>query len=74
MMENNFKRIRVEKRISFNKCVKLTGIPESTLKRYEHGQTPNGLEHVIRLADFYDVSLDDMFDRKITKRNNEMTR
>ena len=52
----------------------MTGIPESTLKRYELGQTPNGLEHVIRLADFYDVPLDDMFDRKKRNCNNEMMR
>lgn len=73
-MKNNLKRIRVEKRISFNKCVEMTGIPESTLKRYELGQTPNGLEHVIRLADFYDVPLDDMFERKKRNRNNDMMR
>ena len=63
-MENNLKKIRLGKQISINECVRKTGIPKQTLKRYERGETTIGMEHLLTLSRFYEIPLDKMFEQK----------
>ena len=70
-MENNLKKIRLEKHISLNECVKKTGISKQTLKRYERGKTTIGMEHILNLSELYGVSLDEIFDRKEKRISKE---
>ena len=71
-METNLKRIRTEKEISINECVQRTGIPKQTLLRYENGGTTIGMEHLLVLSNFYEVSLDDFFDKSNRKSQGEI--
>lgn len=68
-METNLKAIRIAKKISINECVQKTGIPIQTLLRYERGGTTIAVEHFLTLRDFYQVSLDDFFDKN--KQNSQ---
>lgn len=72
MLNNRLKEIREDKQISINKCVKDTGISKRTLKRYEKGDTTIAVEHLVKLADYYDSSMDDFFDRSNRKSQREM--
>ena len=41
-----------------------TGLSRVNYTRYENGKIRPDYETIIKLADFYDVSLDELFDRK----------
>lgn len=73
-MKNNLKKIRTEQNISLKECVRKTGIPIETLKRYEKGGTTICVEHLLTLRDFYKSSLDAFFDEYTQKSQEETER
>ena len=74
MLDSRLKEIREQRQISINKCVKDTGISKRTLKRYEKGNTTIAMEHLVRLADYYDSSMDEFFDRNNRKSRGDLER
>lgn len=57
-MINNLKNLRNEKRMPQIALQMATGIEQALLSKYENGERTPPTETLIRLADFYDVSMD----------------
>jgi transcriptional regulator with XRE-family HTH domain len=45
------------------KIGELFGVPQSSIYRYEYGQSSPSFENMVRFADYFDVSLDYIFGR-----------
>lgn len=58
-MENNIRELRVKMGISQQRCADEIGISRRTLQRYEQGYL-GGIEYLKKIADFFDVSLDEL--------------
>ena len=58
----NFKEARANK--TQQEVSDATGISQKTLSNYETGRTEPDLNSLIKLADFYNVSVDFLLDRK----------
>ncbi len=59
----NIKLIRISRDITQLKVQMDTGINQSTISKYETGETIPTVENLILLADYYDTSLDYLMDR-----------
>lgn len=59
----NIKYVRVSRDITQLKVQMDTGISQSTISKYETGETVPTIENLILLADYYSVSLDYLMDR-----------
>ena len=66
-MENNIRKLRIEMGISQQKCADDIGISIRTLQRYEQGYL-GGIEYLKKIADYFNVSLDDL--GVISERDN----
>ncbi|MBP5288673.1 MAG: helix-turn-helix transcriptional regulator [Clostridia bacterium] len=58
MMDNNLKLLRKEKGLTQIALMMQTGIEQALLSKYENGERIPPTETLVRLADFYGVSLD----------------
>ena len=52
------KEIRIKKGLSQIKVAMDLNIAQNTLSRYENGEREAGYDMLIKLADYYDVSID----------------
>ncbi len=59
----NIKFIRVSRDITQLKVQMDTGISQSTISKYETGESVPTVENLMLLADYYNVSLDYLMDR-----------
>lgn len=59
----NMKFIRVSRDITQLKVQMDTGISQSTISKYETGESVPTVENLMLLADYYKVSLDYLMDR-----------
>ncbi len=59
----NIKQIREIKKISNYILEKNTNIDHSLLYRYESGKTEPSITNLIKLADYYNISLDELVGR-----------
>lgn len=59
----NIKFIRVSRDITQLKVQMDTGISQSTISKYETGESVPTVENLMLLADYYKVSLDYLMDR-----------
>ena len=57
-MNNNLKKLRENKKITQIAVQMETGIEQSLLSKFENGERVPPTETLIRLADFYNVSMD----------------
>lgn len=57
-MNNNLKQLRVQKRMTQIALQMHTGIEQALLSKFENGERVPPTESLIRLADFYNVSID----------------
>lgn len=57
-MRTNLKKLRKEKGITQINLQMKTGIEQALLSKFENGERIPPTETLIRLADFYDVSID----------------
>lgn len=69
-LQERLKDLREERNLYLVDVEKATGIPHSTLSEYENDDT-KGIPHLalVQLADFYNVSLDYLFDRSSSRTN-----
>lgn len=61
------KEYRKANRLTIIQLAKLTGISKSTIGNYERAKRNPSLENVIKLANFYQVSIDELVGRQIPK-------
>ena len=52
------RRLRESVKLSQVKMAELLGVKQSSINRYEQGQSAPSLETLVRYADYFDVSLD----------------
>ena len=55
---------RARRRMSREELSSASGIPVSTLENYENEKTNISLANACRLADVFDMALDDLFERR----------
>ena len=60
------KELREEKKITQEELAKILKIEQNTYSNYEKEKTQPKLETLIKIADFYNVSLDYLLERKST--------
>lgn len=58
VMENNLKRLRKEKGYTQIALQMKTGIEQALLSKFENGERVPPTETLVKLAEFYDVSID----------------
>lgn len=58
------KELRIQQNLTQEMLSNLLGISRVNYTRYENDKVRPDYETLIKIADFYDVSLDDLFDRK----------
>lgn len=58
------KELRKPLNLTQEELAKRLGIPRVNYTRYERGQVRTDYETVIKIANFHDISLDGLFDRK----------
>lgn len=58
VMENNLKKLRKEKGYTQIALQMKTGIEQALLSKFENGERVPPTETLIKLAEFYDVSID----------------
>ncbi len=58
------KSLRREKRMTQGNLAKIFHISQTSISKYENGEAVPDLETVVRMADFFGVSLDDFIIRE----------
>ena len=58
------KELRLNMGLTQEELASKLGLSRVNYTRYENGKVNPDYETIIKLADFYDVSLDELFDRK----------
>ena len=55
---NNFAKLRLQKNATQSEVAKLLNMSQGSYFKYENGDTEPSIEKLIKLADFYNVSID----------------
>lgn len=63
IVAKRLRQLREGMNISQTKIGKLLGVPQSSIYRYEYGQSSPSFENMVKFADYFDVSLDYLFGR-----------
>lgn len=58
IISKRLKALRESVGLSQNKLAQISGMKQSSINRYENGSTTPSPENMVKLADYYDVSLD----------------
>lgn len=66
-MKNKIKELRIKKNLSISDLAKLVEVDEEELFYYENDEVTMNVENVIRIADYFNVTLDYMFGREAKK-------
>ena len=66
----NINELRSKKGLSIKQLSKATGISSANIGRIERGEVVAKMDTVFKLADFFDVSIDFLCNREITKPND----
>ena len=71
MINENLKELRKSKCLSQKEISKILGIAQTTYAGYETGKHKPDLEMLIKIADFYMISVDFLIGRLIITSNNQ---
>jgi transcriptional regulator with XRE-family HTH domain len=63
IVAKRMKQLREGMNLPQTKIGELLGVPQSSIYRYEYGQSSPSFENMVRFADYFDVSLDFIFGR-----------
>lgn len=72
MLPTNLNYLRKAKKNSQQKLADAMGIPRTTLGDYERGKTEPNIEMLIKLADYFEVTIDDMVRKNLSHRDLEI--
>lgn len=61
---NKLKELRNSNNLTQEKLAEILNISRVNYTRYENNKVRPDYETLIKIVDFYDISLDDLFDRK----------
>ena len=68
---NNLAKIRKKHNLSQNDIAQILGTTQQTINRYENGQVDMSVTRFIELADFYQISLDELAGRTQTQTQTQ---
>jgi len=71
MIYNNLKSARVDRDIKQKDIAKMLNVSQNTYSQYETGVIAITEEVLVKLADYYDVSVDYLLDRKNNSKMNK---
>lgn len=71
MIYNNLKNIREDNDIRQREIAKILNVSQNTYSQYETGIIPITAETLIKLADYYNVSIDYLLDRTDNPKLNK---
>jgi len=74
MIHKNIKYLRTKKKISQQYLADAMNIPRTTLGDYERGKTEPNLEMLVKLADFFDLKVDELIRSNISHLDYEILR
>ena len=63
IISKRLKELRESVGLSQNKLAQISGMKQSSINRYENGSATPSPENMVKLADYYDVSLDYIYGR-----------
>ena len=67
----NLKKIRKEKGISQLKLAMELNMSQNTISRYETGEREPGINELIRIADYFNISIDYLLERTHNPQMNK---
>ena len=62
------RELRLERNMSQQRLAMELSMTQNTISRYENGEREPGIKELIRIADYFNVSLDYLLDRSEQKR------
>jgi len=71
MIYNNLKSARVDRDIKQKDIAKMLNVSQNTYSQYETGVIAITAEVLVKLADYYDVSVDYLLDRTNNSKMNK---
>ena len=66
----NFKDLRIGKNLSQRELAKATGISQQAISFWEQDKRTPNMDDCIKLADFYQITLDELVGRELKKEWN----
>lgn len=63
IVAKRLRQLREGMNLSQTQIGKLMSVPQSSIYRYEYGQSSPSFENMVKFADYFDVSLDYLFGR-----------
>ena len=67
-MYDKYRKLRDSKGVTDYEVWKNTGIDKATLSRWKHGNYTPKVENIIKIADYFDVSLDYFYRERCAKK------
>lgn len=67
MYYEKLKNLRKQKKLNQIDVAKFLNVEQVTISRYESGQSEPDIETLIKLANLYETTLDDLLDRELPK-------
>ena len=74
MIGSNIKYLRNKFKLSQQELSEKLSVPRSSLSDYERGHTQVGIETLIKLADIFDIKIDDLLRSNLSHRDLEIIR
>ena len=62
------RELRLERNMSQQRLAMELSMTQNTISRYENGEREHGIKELIRIADYFNVSLDYLLERSEQKR------
>ena len=62
------RELRLERNMSQQRLAMELSMTQNTISRYENGEREPGIKELIRIADYFNVSLDSLLERSEQKR------
>ena len=62
------RELRLERNMSQQRLAMELSMTQNTISRYENGEREPGIKELIRIADYFNVSLDYLLERREQKR------
>lgn len=62
------RELRLERNMSQQRLAMELSMTQNTIRRYENGEREPGIKELIRIADYFNVSLDYLLERSEQKR------
>jgi len=66
-LKTNIKHLRIKSNLTQTELANRTDTSKTTIQKYEYGDRTPRIEHIVTLAQIFDVTLDDFVLKDLTK-------